>query len=183
MKKTILLLVYITTTLTWSQILISNKSEIHFFSSTPLENIEATSKQATAALNTQTGEISVNISIKSFKFSNTLMQEHFNENYMESEKYPTATFKGKISDIKTVNFNQEGQYTTEIKGLLTVHGVTKERTLNATIIINKNKTIGNLNFEIALKDHNIEVPEIVFQKIAEIIKVNVSFDFIPYVKK
>src|SRR5690349_11240226 len=104
-----------------SEKLTSRTGHIWFFSSAPLENIEAHNYQASSALNTKTGDMAYSVLIKGFEFQKALMQTHFNENYMESEKYPNSTFKGKILDISKVNFNKKGTYPVNVEGDLTIH--------------------------------------------------------------
>ena len=99
-----------------------------FSGTTPLENIEAENKKCQAVLNTATGELAIRMNMNGFVFPNKLMQEHFNENYIESEKYPTATFSGKVT--KTLDYTKDGSYDVSASGKFTVHGVTKDRTIN-----------------------------------------------------
>ncbi|MBK0382019.1 YceI family protein [Pedobacter sp. SD-b] len=159
-----------------AQILKSSGCKINFFSETPLENISAVSEQAVALLNLKTNEVAIQIPIKSFQFERSLMQEHFNENYMESDKYPLASFKGKI--ITPINLSNDGTYNVEVKGILNVHNVAQERTIKGKIEIKDNQVIINSKFDIACKDHHITIPSILFKKIAEVIQVNVYAQFI-----
>ena len=122
-------------------------------------------------LNTKTNDVIAQVMIKGFIFPNGLMQEHFNENYMESDKYPKSTFKGKINE--KVDYTKDGTHNVTITGNLEVHGVTKPRTLPATITIKGGVITVDLKFNIALKDHEIKVPEAVGAKIAENIEVTV----------
>ncbi|HTF81221.1 MAG TPA: YceI family protein, partial [Cytophagales bacterium] len=144
-----------------AQVYVSKSSVVHFFSETPMENIEATSNQTSSVLNTQTGELVISINISSFRFASKLMEEHFNENYMESDKYPKADFKGKIVDLKSVNFEKDGVYNVEVSGDLTIHGVKKPRKINAQLVVKSGSIIGTSKFKVALVDHNIERPKIV----------------------
>ncbi|MET7027931.1 YceI family protein [Sediminicola luteus] len=151
----------------------TSSAQISFFSKTPLEDIKAKSPEGISVINSSTGEILFKIDIRSFQFKKSLMQEHFNENYMESEKYPTAEFKG-ISmvpiDITSID-NQEVVF----KGDFTVHGVTKERELKTTIkLIDGNTLVLESDFQVKCEDHNIKIPRILWQNIAEIIDVNVN---------
>src|SRR5437762_2423903 len=95
--------------------LITHTGHIWFFSSTPLENIEAHSYQAGASLNPATGDLAFSVAVKGFQFKKALMQDHFNENYLESDKFPKATFKGKITDPGKVNFDKTGEYKVIVK--------------------------------------------------------------------
>src|SRR5688500_15365572 len=110
------------------QVLTTRTGHISFYSSAKLEDIEAHNYQVSSSLNTETGDMAYVVMIKSFQFKKALMQEHFNENYMESDKYPKSTFKGKITDLSKVNFNKDGTYNVKVQGDLFIHGVTKNVT-------------------------------------------------------
>lgn len=155
-----------------AQIYKGTKTNVSFFSSTPVEDISATNSMANMLLNTKTGDVIAKITIKGFTFSNALMQEHFNENYMESDKFPYGDFKGKIND--TLDYTKNGTFNVTITGNLTVHGVTKPRTLPATVTIKDGIITIDSKFDIALADHDIKVPEAVGSKIAEKIQVTVN---------
>lgn len=151
-----------------------------FSASTPLEDIEAENKKSQAILNTANNEIAIRMNMRDFSFPNKLMQEHFNENYMESAKYPTATFSGKID--KAPDYTKDGQYDVSATGKFTVHGVTKQRTINGKLKIEGGKISITSDFEVPLTDHKIEVPKVVFVKIAQIIKVKAQYILAPYKK-
>ena len=108
------------------------------------------------------------------------MQEHFNENYMESERYPYATFKGTINE--NIDFNKPGIYEVSASGVLNVHGVNQKRTLKGKLQIADSGLTVNTQFDVLLADHKIKVPRLVFNKIAEKIAVTTSFTFSPQVK-
>lgn len=177
----LLLLAFVPGSLLRAQIYTSKSTEITFFSTAPLENITAVNKVAKPLINTKTGDVQVKVPITGFIFEKPLMQEHFNENYMESEKFPDATFKGKLEE--NIDWTKDGTYKVNIKGKLTVHGVEKERTLPATITIKGGIATVESKFDIVLKDHNITVPELVFQKIAEKVEVTLKSTLQPYQKK
>jgi polyisoprenoid-binding protein YceI len=159
----------------------TNNGETSFFSETPVENITAVNKTGQAILNTANGDLVVQMNIKQFDFPNKLMQEHFNENYMESDKYPKAVFKGKLNE--TVDFSKNGTFDVSATGDFTVHGVTKKRTIKGKLTVNQGKIDLVTDFDVALTDHNIEVPKIVFVKIAQVIKVKNKYSLAPYVAK
>ncbi|HEY0177458.1 MAG TPA: YceI family protein, partial [Pedobacter sp.] len=104
-------------------ILISKEASISFFSTTPVEDIEATSTTPNSVIDIKSRNIRFKVTNTSFQFKKKLMQEHFNENYMESDKYPVSTFKGKITD--NVDLSKDGTYNVTIDGSLDIHGVTK----------------------------------------------------------
>lgn len=144
-----------------------------FSSETPLENINAENKKSQVILNTANGEIAIRMNMREFVFPNKLMQEHFNENYIESDKYPTATFSGKIDNAP--DLSKSGQYDVSATGKFAVHGVTKERTLKGKLRIEGEKITLTSNFEVPLTDHKIEVPQVVFVKIAQVIQVKAEY--------
>jgi hypothetical protein len=163
-----------------AQIFISKTCEITFFSEAPLENIDAKNTTAKPILNTTNNEVAVRVPIKGFVFAKALMQEHFNENYMESDKYPNATFKGKINE--TIDWSKEGTYKVTITGKLDIHGVEKDRTINGTITKKGEEITVNSEFNVKLEDHKIEIPKVVFQNIAETVLVKLNSVMIPFKK-
>ncbi|GAB2765465.1 YceI family protein [Rhabdobacter roseus] len=158
----------------------TNSGETRFFSETPAENISAVNAKSQAILNTATGELAVRMNMRDFTFPNKLMQEHFNENYMESDKYPTATFRGKVEPAP--HYTQKGTYAVTAKGTFTVHGQSQERTLSGQLIVTDGTIELQTNFDVALADHKIEVPKIVFVKIAQVINVKARYVLKPYKK-
>lgn len=164
-----------------AQIYKGTRTSVSFFSYTPMENISAKDTIATMLLNAKTGDVIANISIKGFVFPNALMQEHFNENYMESDKFPMGSFKGKINE--KVDYTKDGTTNVTITGTLTVHGVAKPRTINATILVKGGMVTVDSKFSIALADHNITIPEAVGTKIAEKVDVTVHSELSNSAKK
>ncbi len=163
--------------LSFSQnILTAKSSSIKFFSSTPARDIEAVNTASTTLINLATKDIAVRIPIKSFDFPNKLMQEHFNENYLESEKIPYASFKGKINE--SIDLNKDGKYPVTASGKINIHGVERDQNLKGTATVaNKTLTIDTV-FDVALADHKIEVPKLVFVEIAEKVKVTCKFVYV-----
>jgi polyisoprenoid-binding protein YceI len=151
-----------------------------FSSETPMENIYAENKKTQVLLNTATSELAVKMNMRDFVFPNKLMQEHFNENYIESAKYPAGTFSGKLD--QTIDFTKDGTYDASTTGNFTIHGVSKNRTIKGKIKIEGGKITITSDFEVALTDHKIEVPQIVFVKIAQSIKVKSEYVLSPYKK-
>lgn len=150
----------------------SGNVKTSFFSSTPIEDIKAASSKTSAVLISKTGEFAFQIPMKSFDFEKKLMQEHFNENYIESDKYPSAGFKGTIDP--NITWNKDGDYNVIAKGILTIHGISKPRTIAAKITIRNGLAIISSSFDVACVDHNIDIPTLVFTKIAKIISVKVN---------
>lgn len=174
MKKFILL-IFLFAQSYWGigQLLRSKESKITFFSEALLENITATSTKAKAVVDIEHKEIAVKINMTSFEFPNKLMQEHFNENYLESDKYPQATFTGNLT--KVLNWSTPFNTTASISGVLTIHGVSKMEIIEGKIINdpNRNTVIFESSFPITVKDFNIKVPTLVFTKIAEVVNVKI----------
>lgn len=152
-----------------------------FFSETPLENINATSQTLNVILNTATNDIIYSVLMTSFKFERPLMQEHFNEKYVESDKFPKATFRGKINE--KIDWTKDGQYEITATGTLEIHGVPKPYAEKATLTIKGGIISIDGKFNVKLVDHNIEVPKLVTEKIAETIKVTHSSTLAVYKKK
>ena len=156
----------------------TSTGKIDFFSKTPVEDIEARSKAVGAIVNTETGQLVFKVPTRTFRFPNGLMEEHFNENYMESEKFPDGTFSGKIEPL--IDFKKPGAYPVKAKGKLKIHGVEVEREFTGTITVRGDKKAAlESEMEIPLADHNIERPSLVLVKIAEKIAVKVEFVFKP----
>jgi hypothetical protein len=160
----------------------TQNGKVHFFSKTPLEDIEATSLKAIAVLYPATKRVQAKIPIQSFEFKHKLMQEHFNENYMESDKFPYGSLEGII--VEDIDFTKDGIYPVTVRGVLDIHGVKKNRDIPCKITIENGSPKKVLsNFEVILADHKIKIPKAVILNIAEVIKVDVDFDLIKYEKK
>ncbi|MEJ7626457.1 MAG: YceI family protein [Ferruginibacter sp.] len=152
----------------------TKNGNITFFSKSPLENIEAKNNQVMSVLNSQTGEIQFSVIIKAFHFKKALMEEHFNENYMESKKFPKAIFKGIITDVAKVNFSKDGSYPVVSSGDFTLHGITKKITTPGVITIKNGIASASSKFKVKLKDYGITVPKLVKDNIAENIDISVA---------
>lgn len=154
----------------WSQVLYGTSSGVvSFYSDTPLETIEAVNKKSGCIINFSTWELAVQMKITDFVFPNKLMQEHFNENYLESEKYPTAVFKGKIKEL--VDLTKAGTYPVTAEGSMTIHGATKAVAVKGTLISTGNELKLDFKFQVKPEDYQIKVPSLVITKIAETIEV------------
>ncbi len=125
----------------------------------------------------QSGGLGFSVLMTSFKFEKALMQEHFNENYVESEKYPKSKFKGKITNLADINFKKDGEYTGKISGDLTIKDVTKKVTTACDFTIKDGAITGKTTFNVKPQDYNIEIPGVVKDKIANEIKVTVTADY------
>lgn len=156
---------------------LSKNVDISLFSEARVENISAQSKEGTAAINIITGEMVLKVRIKSFHFRNGLMEEHFNENYMETDKFPEAIFKGAI--IEKLDSTKLGEFPVTFKGILTVHGLPKERTLTGLAIFKNQQIKLSSNFSIPVSDHNIEIPNDKISNISQNIEVKIHATFFP----
>jgi polyisoprenoid-binding protein YceI len=143
-----------------------------FYSDTPIESIEAITTAFNGGIDLTSGEVLFVIPIQSFQFSNALMKKHFNESYLESEKYPNATFKGKV-DLSKIQ-SKDGIYHTTVTGNMTIHGVTKNIHVEGTVKKNEEVLTIQSAFPIQLTDYNIKVPKLVIKKIAETVQVNIE---------
>ncbi len=152
---------------------------IRFFSSAPLENIEAHNRQATSVLDAATGNIEFAVLIKGFQFEKALMQEHFNENYMESNKYPRATFKGSIGNMSEIDLERNGEYRAQVSGELTIRDITKPLDTEAVITVKDGQVSATTQFNVAVADHDITIPAVVRDNIARVIEVTVNVRYLP----
>ncbi|MGH2642772.1 MAG: YceI family protein [Chitinophagaceae bacterium] len=158
-------------------IYISKDARVSFFSSAPIENIEANTNQAVSAINMNTGAVFFKVPIKSFQFERDLMQEHFNSDYLESDKYPYAEFQGKINPIPSIA--KDGSYPVNVNGQLTIHGVTKSYQGPGTIEVKNGQIIAISSFKVKLADHNIKIPRLLLKNIAEVVDIKVNADYQP----
>ena len=140
----------------------------------PVEEIEAINNEATSFLNTSTGDIVFAVLVKSFRFQKALMEEHFNENYLESNKFPKSDFKGKITNLSDVDFTKDGEYKVNVEGKLTMHGITQSVTSQGVISVKGGKFSAKSKFSIQLADYKIDRPSIVKDKISETATIEVD---------
>lgn len=152
---------------------------IGFFSHTPLETIKADNNQVVGILDVATGEIVFQALIKSFHFERALMEEHFNENYLESDKIPKATFKGKITNLSSVDFTKSGTYDVTVDGDLTIHDVTNKISTKGTIEVISGGINANSKFKLVPEDFKITIPSVVRDKINKDFEVTVTMKYTP----
>ncbi|MBN3036154.1 MAG: YceI family protein [Bacteroidales bacterium] len=153
---------------------LTKNGTIRFYSETPVEAIEAHNRQVNSALDLGTGEFVFKVLMKSFEFEKALMQEHFNENYVESDKYPNASFTGKVEGMENLDLTKDGNYDVEVTGDLTIHGVTKPVTAKGTLEVTGGTIRGRSQFPVKPADHDIKIPAAVANNIAETIDVTVE---------
>ena len=155
----------------------ASNATVSFFSKTPIEDIDGKSETATTLINLETKDIAFMIQNNSFHFPNKLMQEHFNEKYMESEKYPASSFRGNVQE--DINLKVLGTYKVNVKGKLNIHGIIQERTITGTIIVNEGSIILESDFKVKNSDHKIDIPSLVVTKIADELEVKVKATLLP----
>ena len=156
---------------------------IVFSSEAPMEKIEASNQKATSVLDASSGKMEFAVLIKAFQFEKALMQEHFNENYMESDKFPKALFKGAIVDMSKIDLSSDGTYAVKVKGDLTIHGETKEVESDGTIVVKNGKISATSTFEIAVADYKISIPKVVRDNIAKVVAIVVNINYELFKKK
>jgi len=175
MKK-ILSLLFIALTLSVSAQKFKNtSSKISFLSDAPLEDIYAESKKSTSVFDATNKKIVVVMKPNTFVFKNPMMQEHFNEDYMESDKFPKATISGDI--VGDYDVTKDGSYDVTLKGKLTIHGVEKEREIKGKIIVKNGKVSVEAKFAIKVADHGIKIPSMKVKNIAEVVEVSVNIEY------
>lgn len=157
----------------------TKNGKISFFSHTDMEDIKGENNKVASVLDSKTGKIQIEVLIKSFVFKKALMEEHFNENYMESSKFPKSKFDGKIDDLKAINFDKDGTYKSTVSGNLTMKDKTNAVKANGTFTVKGGKLNGKAVFKVFLADYNITVPAVVKDKIAKEIEITVDLDYSP----
>lgn len=171
--------VLLSTLLAGQEKFFTKSGNISFYSKTQIENIEAHNRGITCVLDTKTGSIQFAALMKGFEFKKALMQEHFNENYVESDKYPRAEFKGQVVNNSSIDFSSPGIYPAKVRGRLTLHGETKEMETDGAITVRDGKLLVSSEFQVALADFKISVPALVKDKISKVITVKVSCSLNP----
>jgi hypothetical protein len=164
------------TNLVYGQKFLTERGFVKFFSDAAIEDITATNEKATALFDAGSGSIAFVVPINQFVFAKSLMQEHFNEKYLESDRYPKSTFQGRI-----VGFNPETQtqQTVSAQGKLTIHGVTRDIDVPGQIIRSDKGLTMSSKFMVELKDYKVEIPRLMWQNIAERVEVTLEFTFRP----
>ncbi|KOY85956.1 hypothetical protein AD998_07190 [bacterium 336/3] len=180
MKKLFLFIALFVVTNSFAQKYFTRTGSISFYSKAPMENIEATNKQASCVVEFSTGDVAFTVLIKGFQFEKALMQEHFNENYLESDKYPKAEFRGKIAE--KIDVTKEGTYDVNVSGTMNIHGVSNQVQTKGKITVKQGSAILQAEFNIGLKDYKIDIPSVVKDKISSTVKIVVNADCKPLKK-
>lgn len=162
-----------------AQLLYTKEAKVSFESEAPLEKIEAETHKALTVLDLSTGMLEWSVLINAFEFEKRLMQEHFNENYMESEKWPKAIFKGKLMDYAKLSEGWEGTTSVRIVGELTIRDVTKAVETEAELIRDGDQIIGTSSLTVACADYGIEIPKVVRNNIAKEVVIHLEANYAP----
>lgn len=161
-----------------AQASLSRSGTISFFSDAPLEKIEAHNRQVISKIDLEEGTLDFAILMKAFQFEKALMQTQFNNDYLESDKYPKSNFQGQIQNLPLIDLTKDGSYPVTVTGILFLHGVSKRITEKGTLKVSNGKvTHVSSKFAINLQDYHIKIPVILKEKISEIIQIEVSVDF------
>ncbi|UOQ69484.1 YceI family protein [Hymenobacter volaticus] len=152
---------------------------VTFFSTSILEDIEARTEQVAALVDLNSNQVAFTIPIKSFQFKRTLMQEHFNENYMESGRFPKSSFSGRILDLNMEALQKGGSQRVTVEGDITIHGVTKHVQVPGALELQKGSLLVHAYFSVAPADYNIEIPLLVRENIAKIVGIRLALSCEP----
>ena len=169
-----LTLMIVTSSLQAQERFFTKTGKLSFYSKAPLEDIEAHNKSVTAVLDTKTGHFQFAVQMKAFEFEKALMEEHFNESYVESDKFPRADFKGQVTNNNVINYAKDGEYHAKVKGLLTIRGQAKEVETIGKIIVKGGRLETDARFNIQLSDFQISIPRLVKDKISNTVTINVD---------
>ena len=175
-KKIIILLFVLYSICSFSQKYISRNGSVQFNASTPLEIINPINNHVSSVFNSENGEIVFQMNMISFKFKKALMESHFNEKYVESEKYPKSTFTGKIKDWNSIMLDGNNHNVTAV-GKIIIHGIEKEIEVKGYIQKNNQNITINSEFELIISDFEIKIPKLVRDKISKEVKVEVNINF------
>lgn len=162
-----------------AQVYITKNGSISFFSKTSMENIQAQNNQVVSIVNLEKGDIAFSVLIKGFVFKKALMQEHFNEDYLESDKYQKATFRGLIENITSLSSRADGSYPVNVSGELIMHGVARKVTIPGKITIAGGKVSAHAEFNVLLSNYNISVPKLVENNISPTIRIQMDCKYEP----
>ena len=178
----VLILMVLITSSGFGQKYFTKNGKINFDATSPSspERVEGVNRSATCVVDTKTGAIQFAILMKGFEFERALMEEHFNENYVESDKFPKSEFKGKIKDVDEIDFSKDGTYKVKVKGDITIHGETKEVETEGKLVVQNGKINADAEFTVKLSDFKISIPGLVADKVSKTAKVIVSCSLEPF---
>lgn len=156
---------------------------IYFLSHTSVIDIDGNNNQVVSFINIKTGEVVFNLLVKSFEFTLATASEHFNETYMESHKFPKASFTGTIRDFNKIDLSKKTTYNVMVDGKLTIHGVTKQVSEKGILKMENNKLYVKCDFSVNIADYNIKVPKLVEERVAKSVIIKINADYIPFAGK
>ncbi len=159
---------------------LTRTGHIKFFSEAPLENIEAHNRQVTAIVDASKGSLAFKVIMKSFEFEKAAMQDHFNKQYLHTDKFPEARFEGTLTDPTALNVKKDGVYKVGVEGKLTIHGVTRDVRETGTIEVKGDNVITRAKFSIKLSNYDVKVPSDYVRKISQNIEITVDCTLSPY---
>ena len=165
-----------------SQKYYTKEGKITFSSDAPLEKIEGINHKASSVIDISSGNIQWAVLIKAFQFEKALMQEHFNENYMESSKHPKSKFKGIVSNMEEVHLDKDGSYNALVEGQLEIHGVTKDIKVQATFEVADGVIKAHSLFSVKVADYEIQIPGVVKDNIAKEVEIDISANYLLFDK-
>ncbi len=178
MKKIICLLivVFLTGIVSAQDKYFTKTGKINFDATSPgsPEQVEGIHKSTLCVLDTKTGNLQFSVTMKGFEFERALMQEHFNENYIESDQFPKSEFKGQISNNSSISYATNGEYPVSVKGKLTMHGITKDVEANGKLVVKNGKIAATSVFTVLLADYKITIPGLVADKVSKSAKIVVN---------
>ena len=177
MRSVITIVLLLSTQLIFGQKYFSKTGKITFHSDASMEQIDATNTSASTVIDVATGSMEWAVLIQGFKFEKSLMQDHFNENYMESATFPKAKFKGKIENASAINFSKDGVYNVTVSGQLEMHGVTKPVTTQGIITVKSGVVSAKSKLTVLLADYGIEIPKMVENNISKSVDISISADY------
>ncbi|MEN6456872.1 MAG: YceI family protein [Prolixibacteraceae bacterium] len=180
MKEGLAIIIFVVISWAGQAQLPSREVVISFFSEAPLEDIKSESTKGVSAIDTVSDRIYFKVPVRSFEFEKSLMQEHFNENYLESSKYPNAEFSGTIKG--PVNFSRDGNYPVTVQGDLTIHNVPKNYTVKGVMKVKGGEITAHAVFPVHIADHRIKIPRLVIKNIAEVVEVTINAIYEPETK-
>jgi len=176
MKSVVLiLLILVVQGVVSAQVLKATEVKLSFFSEAPFEDIYAESSQGVSAMDIDSRSVYFKVPIRSFQFEKKLMQEHFNENYLESEKYPYAEFNGKI--VEPIDLTAPGVHTVHVSGSLTIHNVSRNYQVVGKIVVKGDQMTATAGFPVSVADHKVKIPRLLIKNIAEVVLVKVGASY------
>ena len=153
---------------------LTSEGYISFYSPTVIEDITVVNNKVGCVIDAATGSVAIIVTMNQFQFEKKLMQEHFNENYVESEKYPKATFNGTISNNETVDYSRPGKYPVTVEGEMTIHGVKKQVSAEGSMEVTEKGVIANTKFMLNPEDYDIKIPRVVRNNIAKNMEITAT---------